>query len=101
MKEWNPVRSGAVEAVFDPVGAVGAVAGVVGAAVGFAADDYWVGGGPTWVQKDNDVDKQDLSKTNTFSNLWLYKHKQIQHSTMIRVYYFLPDGPDLYTFILT
>ena len=36
-----------MEAVFDPVGAVGAVAGVVGAAVGFAADDYWVGGGPT------------------------------------------------------
>jgi hypothetical protein len=34
-----------VEAEFDPVGVVGAVAGV--AAVDFAADGYWVEEGPT------------------------------------------------------
>jgi hypothetical protein len=36
-----------VEAEFDPVGVVGAVAGVAAAAVDFAADGYWVEEGPT------------------------------------------------------
>ena len=36
-----------MEAEFDPAGVVGAVAGVAAAAVGFVADDCWVGECPT------------------------------------------------------
>ena len=90
MKEWNPVRSGAVEVEFDPVG-IGAAAGVAAAAVDFVADDCWVGESPTWVR---DVERARRLEY-TISNLhYDYKYKQIEiqqpNLTLLEYILFLP-----------